>query len=98
MNIPNPNINAYRHQYATANNQAQLIPTLCNPDIHNQRMIGEQRAIVVGIYDEGARYRGYGCYKSNAACNCCNNYCPIYYNTKNAPQGSNDWFISYAND
>lgn len=96
MFIPQPNISTYRRQYANHNQQAQLILTLCNENIRNQRMIGSHRATVAGIHDEGAAYRGYGCYSNNgvSACPCCNIYCPIYYNTKNAALGRNGWFVS----
>lgn len=97
MQIPSPNISAYRRQYSSFNQRAQLIPTLCNPDVRNPRFIGEQRALIAGIEDEGAPYRGYGCYASNAPCNCCNNNCPVYYNAKSSYQGRNDWFVADRN-
>lgn len=96
MMIPNQNINAYRSQYQS-NNRDQLVQIICNEDIRNPRFIGMQRATIVGVYDEGAFYRGYGSYYPNAICNANNIYSPIYYNSKSSFQGQNDDFIQNAN-
>lgn len=92
MFIPNVNINAYRRQYRNSNNE-QLNQILCNEDVRTPRFIGNQQALVSGVYDEGAMYRGYGAYLSNARCNIENVYSPLYYNDKNTEQANPAWFM-----
>lgn len=92
MFIPNVNINSYRRQYRNANDD-QLLQILCNEGSEEPRFIGLQSALLGGIHDEGARYRGYGAYYPNAQCNSENIYSPLYYNDKNAFQGNSYWFL-----
>lgn len=91
MFIPNVNLTSYRMQFQTSNIE-QVRQIICNENIHTPRYMGMQRALVGGIEDEGARYRGYGA--NSDLCNCENIYNPIYYNSKNSYQGNTDWFIS----
>lgn len=92
MFIPNVNINAYRRQYQSFH-EDEIQQILCNENVHNPRFIGNQQALVSGLHDEGALYRGYGAYRSNATCNAQNIYSPIYYNDKNTQQPNSYWYI-----
>lgn len=92
MFLPQANISGYRKQYASINQSVQLLPTLCNEDVRNPRMIGVQTAMSNDfIFGEG-NCCGYGCYQSGAVCNCCNIYCPVYYNQRSAYQPNNTTF------
>lgn len=93
MQIPQPNISAYRNWMDSQNGYHQLIPTICNENKNKVQYTGSQVALISGTQDEGARFRGYGCYRSNAVCNICNVYCPIYYNNKSNIKADNAWFI-----
>lgn len=92
MFIPNVNINSYRRQYRNANDD-QLLQILCDEGREEPRFIGSQSALLGGIHDEGAHYRGYGAYVPNAHCNSENIYSPMYYNDKNTSQGNSYWFL-----
>ena len=52
-----------------------------------------QFAFINNNFDEGTDFRGYGCYRSNAPCNLCNIYCPLYYNSKSSVKANNAWFV-----
>lgn len=93
MQIPQTNISAYRSRTGSQNAQNQLIPTICNENKANVQYTGSQVALISGTLDEGARYRGYGCYRLNAPCNLCNVYCPIFYNNKSNVKADNAWFL-----
>lgn len=93
MQIPQTNISAYRSRMKSQNANNQLIPTICNENSVNVLYTGGQVALISGMLDEGARFRGYGCYRNNAPCNLCNVYCPIYYNNKSDLQANNAWFL-----
>lgn len=93
MQIPQPNISAYRNWMESQNAHNQLIPTICNENTDNVQYTGSQVALISGNLDEGASFRGYGCYRNNSPCNLCNVYCPIYYNNKSNIQADNAWFL-----
>ncbi len=93
MQIPQPNISAYRKPMKSLNASNQLLPTLCNGNASITRLTGAQVAFSGGLEDEGAPYRGYGSYQNNAPCNRRNIYDPIYYNQKSSIQPDSFWFI-----
>lgn len=94
MQIPQPNINAYRKPMKSLNASNQLIPTLCNGGSTSYApLTGAQVAFSGGMEDEGAPYRGYGSYLNNAPCNLRNIYDPIYYNQKSSIQPDPAWFL-----
>lgn len=93
MQIPQTNISAYRNWMESLNGYHQLLPTICNENKNNVQYTGSQVALISGIADEGAGFRGYGCNRNNAPCNLCNVYCPIYYNNKSNIKADNAWFI-----
>ncbi len=93
MQIPQPNINAYRKWMKTPNFYHQLPPTLCNDNKNDVNFTGTQFAFINSNFDEGTDFRGYGCYRGNAPCNLCNIYCPLYYNSKSSVKANNAWFV-----
>ena len=92
MAVPQTKIQAYRRQFSTLNNKAQVPIIITNENIHNQRFIGTHVALSRESNEHSAVSCEYGCYKPNS-CPVHNIYCPIYFNGMNAGTGGNEWFV-----